>query len=53
MLQLRIPNYVLNILIINVNYAIYPAKNGYLPDFMYSYDCQTYWKPNTHTAPMT
>ena len=26
------------ILIVNVSYAFYPAKNRYLPDFLYSYD---------------
>ena len=40
-------------LIINLCYAFYPAKNRYLPDFMYSYYCQTNWDPNIHTAPMT
>ena len=39
--------------ITNVSYAIYPAKNRYLPDFMYSHDWQIYWDPNIHTAPMT
>jgi len=47
------PTHFLNILIINVNYAFYPAKERYLPDFMYSYYCQTYWDPSIHTAPMT
>ena len=53
MLLLQIPTHVLNILIINVSYAFYPAKNRYLPDFMYSYDRQTHWDPNIHTAPTT
>ena len=29
------------------------CKNVYLQDFMYSYDCHTYWDPSIHTAPMT
>jgi len=41
------------IFIINVSYALYSAKNMYLPDIMYSYDYQTYWDPNMHAAPMT
>ena len=53
MFQLHIPTHVLNISIQNVSYAFYPTKNRYLPDFMYSYDCQTYWGPNIHTATMT
>ena len=44
---------ILNILTIYVSYAFYPAKNRFLPDFMYPYDCQTYCDPNIHTAPMT
>jgi len=44
---------IINILIINISYAFYPAKNRYLPDFMYSYVCQTYWDPNIHIAPTT
>jgi len=41
--------HVLNILITNVSYVFYPAKNRHLPDFTNSYDCQTYWDPNIHT----
>jgi len=29
------------------------STQKYLKDFMYSYDCQTYWDPNICTAPMT
>ena len=29
------------------------SSQKYLPDFMCSYDCQTYWDPNIHTTPMT
>jgi len=31
----------------------YLIMNKYLPDFIYSYDRQTYSDPNIHTAPMT